>query len=287
MAHRIICKSFKMGGPSRTKNTRKQEQTRERTGTLNWKSTSCSKFKELIMSSRRYPTISSGALFCVSAAALVACSTGRGGAAAFVPPTSIRGRGINIIKANTNGIATTTTLGAWFGGGNSNAKQQDGEKDTKASSTTPPPPSRLLDGFGRPVVDDGTTDGTIGGDEGGQMGRTASTLESFKASQEVGKRTAQVLSELTGMTVEGVGPLGILAYVDGRGRPTGIKVDASLLSGGGREDGAAAAAAAATGVSAEDVQDAITKAFQDAYDKSLEQQEEKMMPLYSDLGLAS
>ena len=78
------------------------------------------------------------------------------------------------------------------------------------------------------------------------MGRTASTLESFKASQEVGKRTAQVLSELSGMTVEGAGPLGILAYVDGRGRPTGIKVDASLLSGGGREDGAAAAAASPT-----------------------------------------
>jgi len=234
------------------------------------------------MSSRRaYPTISSGALFCVSAAALVACSTGRGGAAAFVPPTSIRGRGINIIKANTNGIATTTTLGAWFGGGNSNAKQQDGEKVAKSSSsTTPSSPSRLLDGFGRPVVDDGNNYGDAG-DEG-QMGRTASTLESFKASQEVGKRTAQVLSELSGMSVEGAGPLGILAYVDGRGRPTGIKVDASLLSGGGREDGAAAA-----GVSAEDVQDAITKAFQDAYDKSLAQQEEKMMPLYSDLGLAS
>ena len=222
------------------------------------------------MSSRRYPTTSSGALFCVSAAALVACSTGRGGAAAFVPPTSIRGRGINIIKANTNGIATTTTLGAWFGGGNSNAKQQDGEKDTRSSSTTPSSPSRLLDGFGRLVVDDGNNYGP------------SATLESFKASQEVGKRTAQVLSELSGMTVEGAGPLGILAYVDGRGRPTGIKVDASLLGGGGREDGAAAA-----GVSAEDVQDAITKAFQDAYDKSLEQQEEKMMPLYSDLGLAS
>ena len=230
----------------------------------------CSKFKELIMSSRRYPTTSSGALFCVSAAALAACSTGRGGAAAFVPPTYIRGRGINIIKANTNGIATTTTLGAWFGGGNSNAKQQDGEKDTRSSSTTPSSPSRLLDGFGRLVVDDGNNYGP------------SATLESFKASQEVGKRTAQVLSELSGMTVEGAGPLGILAYVDGRGRPTGIKVDASLLGGGGREDGAAAA-----GVSAEDVQDAITKAFQDAYDKSLEQQEEKMMPLYSDLGLAS
>ena len=230
----------------------------------------CSKLKELIMSSRRYPTTSSGALFCVSAAALVACSTGRGGAAAFVPPTSIRGRGINIIKANTNGIATTTTLGAWFGGGNSNAKQQAGEKDTRSSPTTPSSPSRLLDGFGRLVVDDGNNYGP------------SATLESFKASQEVGKRTAQVLSELSGMTVEGAGPLGIVAYVDGRGRPTGIKVDASLLGVGGREDGAAAA-----GVSAEDVQDAITKAFQDAYDKSLEQQEEKMMPLYSDLGLAS
>ena len=242
--------------------------------------------KELVMSSRRYPAVSSGALFYVAAA--VACATGSG-AAAFVSPSFIRRHDINIIKANTNGITTTTTttttLGAWFGGGNNNAKQQDGEKDTKSSSsTTPPPPSRLLDGFGRPVVDDGNTgnDGDIGGE--GQMGRTATTLESFKASQEVGKRTAQVLTELSGMTVEGAGPLGIKAFVDGRGRAVGIKVDASLL-GGGREDGANAAAAA--GVSAEDVQDAITKAFQDAYDKSLEQQEEKMMPLYSDLGLAS
>jgi len=32
---------------------------------------------------------------------------------------------------------------------------------------------------------------------------------------------------------------------------------------------------------------AITKAFQDAYDRSLEQQEEKMAPLYGDLGLST
>ena len=108
------------------------------------------------------------------------------------------------------------------------------------------------------------------------MGRTASTLEAFKAAQEVGKRTAQVMNELSGMTVEGSGPLGIKAYVDGRGRPTGIKMDEALLQVG---NGGA--------VSAEDVQDAIAKAFQDAYDRSLEQQEEKMAPLYSDLGLST
>ena len=78
------------------------------------------------------------------------------------------------------------------------------------------------------------------------------------------------------MTIEGAGPLGIKAYVDGRGRPTGIKMDDSLLAGNRNN-----------GVSAEDVQDAITKAFQDAYDRSLEQQEEKMAPLYGDLGLST
>ena len=57
--------------------------------------------------------------------------------------------------------------------------------------------------------------------------------------------------------------------------------------GKGVKAGADEVAAAAAGVSAEDVQDAITKAFQVAYDKSLEQQEEKMMPLYSDLGLST
>ena len=111
------------------------------------------------------------------------------------------------------------------------------------------------------------------------MGRTASTLEAFKAAQEVGKRTAQVMNELSGMTVEGSGPLGIKAYVDGRGRPTGIKMDDSLLDLQAGSNGGA--------VSAEDVQDAIAKAFQDAYDRSLEQQEEKMAPLYSDLGLST
>ena len=196
--------------------------------------------------------------FCSAAAASGPACAG----AAFVVPTPRR---------QAVPVSSSTSLGAWFGGGN--AKQQD-EKDVKssdadASSTGRPYPSSILGG-GNDAED------------GGEMGRTASTLEAFKAAQEVGKRTAQVMNELSGMTIEGNGPLGIRAYVDGRGRPTGMKMDDSLLRNNGEGDVTAAAA-----VSAEDVQDAITKAFQDAYDKSLEQQEEKMAPLYSHLGLST
>ena len=180
-------------------------------------------------------------------------------------------------------MSPKTHLHAWFGGGNSK-QQQDDKQDAKssdagASSATsrPPYPSSILSGGG--TNDDGS------GDDGGEMGRTASTLEAFKAAQEVGKRTAQVMNELSSATVEGSGPLGIRAYVDGRGRPTGIKMDGSLLANS--NDGEGDVAAGSSAVSAEDVQDAIVKAFQDAYDKSLEQQEEKMTPLYSDLGLST
>lgn len=208
--------------------------------------------------------------FCSAAGAAAAVAAADSGAAcagaAFVPAPRRQAP-----------AAASAGLGAWFGGGS--AKQQQDDKDVKssdadASSTSGRPyPSSILSGSGG---------GGNDAEDGGEMGRTASTLEAFKAAQEVGKRTAQVMNELSGMTIEGNGPLGIRAYVDGRGRPTGIKMDASLLGNQGEGDMAAAAA-----VSTVDVQDAITKAFQDAYDKSLEQQEEKMMPLYSDLGLST
>jgi len=216
----------------------------------------------------------SGALFVSAALCLQRgslCSAAASACAAAFAPPSVRGPNVRPNSTPTTTTTTTTTLDAWFGGGN--AKQQD-EKESKASTA-----GGVDASSGRPYPSKSLLGGGGGGDDdGGQMGRTASTLEAFKASQEVGKRTAQVMNELSGMTIEGVGPLGIKAYVDGRGRPTGIKMDDSLL---GRAEGAV------TAVSAEDVQDAITKAFQVAYDKSLEQQEEKMMPLYSDLGLST
>ena len=208
--------------------------------------------------------IAAAAALCVQRGSLCSAAAASGSAyagAAFVVQTPRR-------QAPVSPPGRPTSLGAWFGGGN--AKQQD-EKDAKSSDADAgrPYPSSILGGG-----DDAQ--------DGGEMGRTASTLEAFKAAQEVGKRTAQVMNELSGMTIEGNGPLGVRAYVDGRGRPTGIKMDGSLLGNRGEGDATAAAA-----VSAEDVQDAITKAFQDAYDKSLEQQEEKMTPLYSDLGLST
>jgi DNA-binding YbaB/EbfC family protein len=105
------------------------------------------------------------------------------------------------------------------------------------------------------------------------MGGVASvmdSMESFKKAQEVGKRTASVLQELSSMTVEGTAGGGsVRVFVDGKQRPMGVEIDEKYLSD----------------VKSEDLNAAITSAMQEAHKKSSNKMEEKMQALYSELGL--
>lgn len=103
----------------------------------------------------------------------------------------------------------------------------------------------------------------------GVMGGTAAMMESFKQSQEVGKRTSAMLQELGASTVEGSAAGGkVRIFVDGKQRPTGIDVDEKYLRT----------------VSADELNAVITAAMQEAHTKSTELMEEKMQALYTEIG---
>jgi len=117
------------------------------------------------------------------------------------------------------------------------------------------------------------------------MATTASTMENFKQSQELGRRTNALLTDLTSSTIEGIGANGkVKVLVNGRQEPIGVEVDETYLkqvmglggsSGGVEEDGV------------EELNEALTVAMQDAWTKSMEVMEDKMQALYSELGLPS
>lgn len=105
-----------------------------------------------------------------------------------------------------------------------------------------------------------------------KMGSTAKTMENFKQSQELGKKTSALLNELSTTTVEGVGAKGkIKVTVDGQQRPKLVDVDEDYFNG----------------AAVEDFTEALAVAMQDAHDKSTKLMEEKMNGLYADLGLPS
>mmetsp|Transcript_13586 Transcript_13586/g.29513 ORF Transcript_13586/g.29513 Transcript_13586/m.29513 type:complete len:217 (+) Transcript_13586:121-771(+) len=199
-------------------------------------------------SSRRRGYLSSSALYCITILAHVLTTSLSADAFVYrhsplirIPASATCTGAIRIADTRTS-----TSLMGWFG------SKDDDDVATRQPSTS---------GLSVPALTQG-------------MGKTATTLESFKASQEVGKRTAQLTADLTSMSIEGVAADGrIKAYMDGQQRPTGIRIDEALLEKGG--------------FGAEELNDAITKALADAYTKSLEAQEEKMGALYSDLGLPS
>lgn len=112
------------------------------------------------------------------------------------------------------------------------------------------------------------------------MATTASTMENFKQSQELGRRTNALLTDLTSSTIEGVGAKGkVKVLVNGRQEPIGVEVDEEYLKQViGAENGD-------NGV--EELNEALTVAMQDAWRKSMEAMEDKMQTLYSELGLPS
>mmetsp|Transcript_6425 Transcript_6425/g.7980 ORF Transcript_6425/g.7980 Transcript_6425/m.7980 type:complete len:192 (-) Transcript_6425:1089-1664(-) len=103
-----------------------------------------------------------------------------------------------------------------------------------------------------------------------KMGSTATTMENFKQSQELGKRTGYLIQELSSVTVEGVAAKGkVKVFIDGQQQPSGVEIDDEYFSN--------------TGV--EDFSEALLVAMQDANDKSMQLMQDRMQALYADLGL--
>ena len=141
----------------------------------------------------------------------------------------------------------------WFGGGGDREKKR-GKKDWIGKKKKK---KKKKKGDDLPTVTEG-------------METIASTMESFKGAQEVGKRTAAITSDLSIMKIEGSAAKGrVKCYMDGQQRPTAVDVDETYLAS----------------VTADALNEALTKALQDAHRKSVEQMEDKMQGLYAHLGL--
>ena len=105
----------------------------------------------------------------------------------------------------------------------------------------------------------------------GSMGGTASMMENFKQSQDLGKRTSALVQDLSSSTIEGTAADGkVRVFVDGQQRPIGVDIDPDYISNIS---------------SVEDLNEAITLAMQEANSKSMQQMQEKMSNLYTDLGI--
>jgi len=103
-----------------------------------------------------------------------------------------------------------------------------------------------------------------------KMGTTAMTMENFKQSQDLGKKTGQLMQELSSMQVEGVAAKGkIKVFVDGQQQPVGIEIDDDYFNQEGVEN----------------FSEELLLAMQDAHKKSMLVQQDKMQSLYSELGL--
>ena len=103
-----------------------------------------------------------------------------------------------------------------------------------------------------------------------KMGKTATTMENFKQSQELGKKTGSLIQDLSSMQVEGVAARGkIKVYLDGQQQPTGVEIDDDYFKEG----------------NAENFAEELLIAMQDAYQKSMQVQQDRMQNLYSELGL--
>ncbi len=135
----------------------------------------------------------------------------------------------------------------WFGS-DDKKKEDDAKKDTKNKNKNKPKQKQS------------------------KMGSTAKTMENFKQSQDLGKKTSSLLQELSNINIEGVGAKGkIKVTVDGQQRPTLVDIDEDYFEA----------------VTVDDFTEALTAAMMDAHDKSTKIMEEKTNGLYADLGLPS
>jgi len=105
-----------------------------------------------------------------------------------------------------------------------------------------------------------------------KMGATATTMENFKQSQELGKKTNTLLQDLSSTTVEGSAAKGkIKVTVDGQQRPMGVEIDDDYFDT----------------CRVEDLTEALAVAMQDAHEKSTKIMQDRMTGLYVELGLPS
>jgi len=143
----------------------------------------------------------------------------------------------SILKQRNRSTSTRVNL-LWFGNDETKAKREEKDKSKHSS----------------------------------KMGTTATTMENFKQSQELGKKTSALLQELTSTTVEGSAAKGkIKVTVDGQQRPKLVEIDDEYFGG----------------VGVEDLTEALAIAMQDAHDKSTKLMQDKMNGLYAELGLPS
>lgn len=98
------------------------------------------------------------------------------------------------------------------------------------------------------------------------VGNTASMMEKFKKSHEVGIRTGAFMDELSSTTIIGTAANSrVKVFVDGQLRPTGLEIDDSLEG--------------------EELTSAILSAMQDAHSKYEAAMKEKIHALYTSLGI--
>ena len=104
------------------------------------------------------------------------------------------------------------------------------------------------------------------------MGTTATTMENFKQSQELGKKTNALLQDLSSTTIEGSAAKGkIKVTVDGQQKPLGVDIDDEYFDT----------------CRVEDLTEALAAAMQDAHEKSTKMMQDRMTGLYVELGLTS
>jgi len=108
---------------------------------------------------------------------------------------------------------------------------------------------------------------------GGTLGGVAGIMDSmdgFKNSQRIGKRTGALVQELMMTTVEGSAETGkVKVTLDGQQRPVSTFIDEAYFEASDAADVAAA----------------ITVAMKDAHTKSSEKMDEKMKNFFNELGL--
>ncbi len=151
---------------------------------------------------------------------------------------------------------TPTQVNFWFGSNNDDKKKKS-TNDKKNSSDK---------------AKKGSTGGSPNANNpsSSNMGTTATTMENFKQSQELGRKTSALLAELSSTTVEGSAAGGkIKVLVDGQQKPMGVEIDDEYFET----------------VAVEDLTEKLATAMQDAHDKSTKLMQDRMESLYSDIGL--
>ena len=99
------------------------------------------------------------------------------------------------------------------------------------------------------------------------------SMANFKTSQQVGDRASAILQDLTTISVEGTAADGnVKVTYNGQQKPLSVEIDDAYFQSLSRKSGA------------NDLSIAVTKAMQDAHEKSSSKLDEKMKTFYSDLG---